>query len=581
LPQPAIVALAVAGFAFGLGLGPIIADSDHAEPALLYGVLGLFVGWSFIGVGLYAWWRRPWNRVGLLMTATGFLWFVAALGTSNNATVFALANIVGSLYLGTTIHLLLAFPSGRLETPAARVAALAGYALSFGGNLIGWLVLDPQTDFDCQECPENVLQVVHSETLADVVSITVNMLAAGVMVYVLLRLIVSWREAQDWRRRTLTPVVFSGAATAFLVVVTLTVQSFARDPGDAVFITSVAAFAAVPYAFLLGLARSAMLRGGGVGELVARLTETPRGGELQEVLRRALGDPSLDLAYWLPENQEYVDAEGRRIELPGLGDARASAGVELEGRRLGAIVYDGVLVDDPQLVRAVGAAAALAVERERLDAELRANLEELRASRQRLVDAEFQGRRRLERDLHDGAQQRLVSLALNLRLARSKLESGDTAGADKMLESASAELDRALGELRELARGIHPAVLNDRGLDAALQALAARAPLPVEVTELPTSRLPDQIESAAYFVVAEALTNVAKYSQATRANVRIVQLNGRVVVEVSDDGVGGADPAKGSGLRGLSDRVSALEGRLALQSDPGEGTTVMAWIPVR
>ena len=246
---------------------------------------------------------------------------------------------------------------------------------------------------------------------------------------------------------------------------------------------------------------------------------------------------------------------------------------------MAAIVHDASLDDEQELVRAVGGAATLTLENERLDAELRANVEELRASRQRLVDAEFEGRRQLERDLHDGAQQRLVSLALNLRMARSKLEAGE-AGAEELLEGASAELDLALGELRELARGIHPAVLSDRGLDAALQSLASRAPLPVEVAELPGEPLPDKVESAAYFVVAEALTNVAKYSRASQATVRVAQLNGRVVVEVSDDGVGGADPAKGSGLRGLTDRVSALDGRLAVESEPGEGTTVMAWIPV-
>ena len=226
----------------------------------------------------------------------------------------------------------------------------------------------------------------------------------------------------------------------------------------------------------------------------------------------------------------------------------------------------------------VSQAAVLEAENVRLNAELQRKVEELTASRQRLVDAEFRGRRQLERDLHDGAQQRLVSLALGLKLARAKLPD-DPAAARELLESAGAELDTALAELRELARGIHPALLSDRGLEAALSSLASRAPIPVEVGELPEGRLPDAVESAAYFVVAEALTNVAKYAQATRATVAVTRVNGRVLVEVSDDGVGGADPAKGSGLRGLADRVSALDGLLGVQSEPGAGTTVTARIP--
>ena len=226
----------------------------------------------------------------------------------------------------------------------------------------------------------------------------------------------------------------------------------------------------------------------------------------------------------------------------------------------------------------VSQAAALEEENVRLDAELQAKVEELTASRQRLVDAEFRGRRQLERDLHDGAQQRLVSLALGLRLARSKLPD-DPVAAQELLESAAAELDTALAELRELARGIHPAVLSDRGLDAALDSLASRAPLPVQIGEVPSEPLPDQVESAAYFVVAEALTNVAKYAQASQATVHVRQANGRVLVEVSDDGIGGADPARGTGLRGLADRVAALDGLLAVQSEPGRGTTVSARIP--
>jgi signal transduction histidine kinase len=213
----------------------------------------------------------------------------------------------------------------------------------------------------------------------------------------------------------------------------------------------------------------------------------------------------------------------------------------------------------------------------RLGTELRAKIEELSASRTRIVESGDAARRRLERDLHDGAQQRLVSLALSLRILRSRVD-GDPE-AMRELEAARNELEQALEELRELARGIHPSVLSDRGLDAAVEGLAHRAPLPVEVEGTAGERLPDRVESAAYFVVAEALTNVAKYAQATYARVNVARDDGQVLVEVSDDGVGGANATTGSGLRGLIDRVSALGGRLEVDSEPGRGTTVRAAIP--
>jgi PAS domain S-box-containing protein len=204
---------------------------------------------------------------------------------------------------------------------------------------------------------------------------------------------------------------------------------------------------------------------------------------------------------------------------------------------------------------------------------------ELRRSRARIVEAASAERRRLERNLHDGAQQRLVSLSLSLRLAQAKVTK-DPEEAERQLNSASDELAHALEELRELARGIHPAVLTDRGLEPALQALVTRAPVPVTLAEAPEERLPEPVEAAAYYVVAEALTNVAKYSEASAATVRISRVNGNAVVEVADDGVGGADPGSGSGLRGLADRVEALDGRLEIRSARGSGTTVRAEIPL-
>jgi signal transduction histidine kinase len=338
-------------------------------------------------------------------------------------------------------------------------------------------------------------------------------------------------------------------------------------------------FALVPYLFLATLVRTRMIQSGAVGELMARLGETPQRGELRDVLARALGDPSLELLYWLPDRERFVDARGQPAALPERGSGRAFTQVERDGEVVAAIVQDELVhTEQGGYADAIGAAASLALENERLEAELRSKVAELRASRERMLRIGLEERRRLERDLHDGAQQRLVSTALNMRLARARLRD-DPGGAEHLLDGASGELESALGELRELARGIHPAVLSDRGLDSALETLASRAPLPVELQDVPDGRLPEAIELAAYFVVAEALTNIAKYAAASHATIAVTRTNGRLVVQVSDDGVGGADPDLGSGLRGLADRLAVIEGRLEIDSEPGKGTTITAKIP--
>jgi len=278
----------------------------------------------------------------------------------------------------------------------------------------------------------------------------------------------------------------------------------------------------------------------------------------------------------MPELDRYVDAGGSPAELPGEDDARRTVTeIDHQGERVAAIVHDRA--QDTETVRAAGAATALMLENQRLDAELRANLVELRASRARLVEAADGERRRLERNLHDGAQSRLVALALNLRLARmSTTDGSDTAA---LLDGSIDELGQSLKELRDLARGIHPAVLSERGLEPAVRALAARTPVPVDVVGQAAGRLPAAVETAAYFVVSEALTNVSKYAGARHATVRVERVDGQLLVEVSDDGVGGARASDGSGLRGLSDRVAALSGTLDVSSPPGRGTRLRAHLP--
>jgi signal transduction histidine kinase len=296
--------------------------------------------------------------------------------------------------------------------------------------------------------------------------------------------------------------------------------------------------------------------------------------EAQAALRRALDDPSLELVYWMPEPPGYVNEAGKSVDLPT--DSRAWTAIEYDGRPAAAILHDPWLTQEPERIAAVVSAARLTVERDRLQAEVRAKMDELRSSRARIVEAGDTERRRLERNLHDGAQQRLVSLSLSLGIMERQLESPDQAAAVAGLRS---ELTDALNELRELARGLHPAILSDHGLAPALEGLAARASVPVELDVDIDGRLPPPIEAATYYVISEALTNIQKYAQATSARVALALDDDEVMLEVTDDGVGGADATQGSGLQGLADRIEALAGSLSIDSPKGGGTSLRAKIP--
>ncbi len=323
----------------------------------------------------------------------------------------------------------------------------------------------------------------------------------------------------------------------------------------------------------------------GVGRLLGKLaqallrSEAAGEGPVREMLAERLGDRSLNIAYWLPDRQIFVDERGHQVDLPASGSGRAWTAVEREGNRVAAIVHDAELDATPELVHAAAAASALAIDNERLKADLRARLEELRHSRRRIVEAADDARRQIERDLHDGAQQQLVSLALDLRLLRARLKH-EPEVADTVQELAD-KLAVALAELRELARGIHPAVLSDHGLAAAIHVLVERTPLDVECDLAFEGRLAPPVEAAAYFVAAEGLTNVIKYANATSAKVSVRKRTREIEVVVSDDGIGGARIDAGSGLRGLSDRLAALEGELSVDSPLGEGTRLTGRIPLR
>ena len=559
--------IAAAAVLAGLADAALVLSSDHFTDRI-WAVFGPVVGWSFIGTGMYARRRRPESRFGDLMIVLGFTWFLAALPAADDGLLFTAGILLGSVWGAVLAHVLFSFPSGRLPAGRERTLVIAAYVLVPLAPLPAMLFSTAGELVDCgSSCPENLLLVEHDEQLGEA------LLTAGAVVLMTLCLLAVWLLVRRWRaagpaeRRSLAPLLGAGAVTLAFVF------GNAALAAPALYALTFVAFAAMPFAFLAGLVRADLAQARGVRSLVAGLGDLPGPGDLRGALAAALGDPGLRIVFWVPEQERYVDEHGAAVELP----AGAATEVERDGRRIAAIIHDPALAEDRETVRAAGAATALLLDNQRLDAELRANLRELRASRERIVEAGDAERRRLERNLHDGAQARLVALLLSLNLARRR--GVDDSEAAALIDAWIDELRLSLDELRELARGIHPAVLTQHGLDPALRALAARSPVPVELTGTTGGRLPSAVETAAYFVVSEGLTNVAKYAHAEHAAVRIERTDGHLRVEISDDGVGGAAASAGSGLHGLSDRVAALDGVLELASPPGGGTRLMADLP--
>jgi len=533
-------------------------------------VVNRSVGGSFVFCGLIAWQLRRDSRIGPLMTLTGFLFLAeAVLSGVDSSVAYTVSQWAGNWWTPVFAALVLSFPSGRLSS---RIDWAIVGAFTFGAVVLQlvWLFFLP-----FPPGKENVFLISADPDLANVIDRFEASFNATVGLALAVIAIGRWLRAAPPLRRLLLPTL-AGGVTALILVVTIyydvVTGEFIRS-SQQIF---AALLVSVPLAFLFGMLRQQLARAG-MADLVVALQRAPESHRLSDALAKALGDPSLVLAYWLPRFDAYVDAEGNPVALPPEGSGRATTFVDNDGHHVAALVHDSALAHQPDLLEVVCAAANVALERERLQAELEARVVELQASRERIVAAGDAERRRLERDLHDGAQQRLVAIALQLSLLKGRIQS-DPAIAEELAETAGDELALSLAELRELARGIHPAVL-EHGLAAALDSLAARASVPTKVLFETSERLPEPVELAAYFVASEALANVAKYAHATTVSMRVWRTNGIASIEIADDGVGGADDTGGSGLRGLADRVEALEGHLRVSSPAGAGTVVTAELP--
>jgi signal transduction histidine kinase len=541
--------------------------TDRGAPVTGPGIVFNLVGGSFAACGLIAWRRRPDSRSGALMAATGYAFFVPALLSPRDSELAqTVGNLTSDWWIFFFVALLLTFlTAGRLRTRFDK-ALVASFALPVVVlQLLDMLVSPPEG---------NLLSAFPDEGLASAVDKTQRILLAGLCVLVAVVVGARWIQASRRRRIALLPSI-AGGACLILFAAVLVNDIVTGSRSEALLWIAACSLVSVPAAFLAGLLRSRLARGA-LTDLMRSL-RTQRDAPLQQALAKTLDDPQLTIAYRLPGSLGYADAHGEPVLVPPVEPDRAAVPIEHDGSTLAALVYDAALDDDPELVEAVVAAAAIAIENERLQAESAQRVLELQASRERLVAAGDAERRRLERNLHDGAQQRLVAIALQLRILQGRIRR-DPGAAEELAIAAGDELALSLAELRELARGIHPAVL-EHGLEAALEALATRSPVDTTVTCEITAPLSENAELAAYFVASEALANVAKYANATRVEVRVRCTNGTARIEIADDGVGGADASAGSGLRGLADRVEALDGRLRITSPPGEGTIVAAELP--
>jgi signal transduction histidine kinase len=568
--------LALAVLCAGWALGGEWVSIRHAVPENHFiDVLG---GLAFLAGGIIALDRRPGNAIGPLMLAYGIIWYFGNWGNIDLPLLPLLGASIGQ-WAGTPIlaQIALSYPTGRLRTRFDRVVIGLIYAVAISINVIIVLVFDPRSA-GCTACAWEPAPFPSRSAFIGATSIYQH---AGI-VLALLFFVAVWlrfRRATSAERRDLAPlwVAVCVIAVMYLLGAFASPSPLADPFSYLIWELQTVLQISLPVIFIWGLLSTRLARSA-VSDLMVELDRPLPAGDLQASLSRTLRDPSLELLYAREGQDRWVTARGQPKPLPQPGEGHQACTVTLverEGRPLAALIHDPAL--DQGLVRGAAAAAGMAIENARLHAEVRAQLEEVRASRQRIVEAGDRERRRVERNLHDGAQQRLATLALSLAMLRDR-DGADPAAATSLAQ-ALAELKQAIEELRVLARGIHPAILTEEGLPAAVESLADRSSVPVRVIADFDARLPEPVEAVAYFVVSESLANVAKYAHASAARVELSRCNGSLRVEVLDDGVGGADPSQGSGLRGLEDRVCAVRGSFRVETPSAGGTRVLAEIP--
>jgi signal transduction histidine kinase len=563
----ALIALLAAGALLALLQFALLPFDSPAGPALAIFPIDLL---AYLIAGLLAWYRRPSNRIGALILAAGLAVFLSGIVNTQVALFLSIGAISATLPLAAVVHLLHAFPSGRVRgaVPRATVAGAYVTALVLGAPRYLFDPAGPAPALAVADWPAAVAVGALVQALA---GLAVMLLTAAVLARRL-------AGAAPEQRRTLLPLYGYGIVTVLFIPLSTRVLAPAFGWSSIVVGgAQLVALGLIPVAFALAVLRGGFARTGELEELGTWLGAS--GGErpaLTAALARTLGDPSLEVWFWVPERAGFVDVQGAPVAAPGPSTHRAVEVVELDGRRIGALVYDADLIGEPELVRTAGQVVAIALDRERLTAELRASRRALQLSRERLVDAADAERRRIAQDLHDSLQMQLVLLALEAQqLANAE---GTAPAAAERATALRKGIDAAAAELRQIVHAVMPAALVERGLAAAVEDLADRLPIPTTV-DLEPGPLPHAVESTAYFVVSEALANAVKHSGAHSIAVRIARDGSLLRVAVADDGTGGAAANGGAGLRGIADRVDVLGGRMTIDSRPREGTRIHVEVP--
>ncbi|MFZ2528290.1 MAG: histidine kinase [Rhodococcus sp. (in: high G+C Gram-positive bacteria)] len=559
--------------AFAAAQGPFLPVFGTTELILFLGA-----GIAFVVSGAIAWQFRPHDLTGPLILAAGLLWLLGGLRRSSNPVAFTIGIIATNLYLPVLLQAVIGFPTGRLHHRWEKWFVGVTWVLATIGVVAEWMFFDPRASVTLlPSTSTHLLLVRHDPRLADPIQLVVGggalILAAVVVAVVMVR----WRRGSPAYRAGFAPLAVAYAVAGLVTVAIL--STAVRVPGSPyIWILNLRypTAALFPAAVAVGLVRYRLARAA-ISDAMVEIGDAPVDAGFVDALRQAVSDPTLVVWTYAPDTRTYVDTDGNPQVLPRNSRSRAATILERGGQPVGAVVYDATLEAQPELLAAVRSATSLALDHERLRSTLAEQLEEVRRSRERIVTAGDVQRRRLERDLHDGAQQRLVAAALLLRRAQ---RTDDDLELRKFLADGASELDKALVELRELARGVYPPVLTERGLVVALKSLAERTPIPVRIDDRLGVRLPAPIELAAYLITAESVTNAAKHSGASVVDIELERQENSLALTIRDDGCGGALPTTGGGLDGLADRAAALGGYLMLYSPPEHGTIVAVTLPI-
>ena len=572
------MARAFGGALLLLGVGGVVIAAVEIAlfwplegPVWLYSLFSL-TGLVYLAAGLAAWWRRPSNHIGAIIVLSGGVWLAAALVNTDVTVLVAVGLILATVPLAVAVWLLHAFPSGRLRSNVSVATVVAAFVVTLGLRTPQYLFA-PASSGD-------VLSIADRPDLVTLGLYLQRIAGSAVMLVTAVVLFARLRQSAPQQRRVLAPLYAYGIVAVLVVPLgPLFIEPVFNLSSLVVTVGQLVLLAGVPVSFVLAMLRGGFARTGEVAELGAWLGGTASDRmPLVNALRRTLGDETLVVVYWAPERRRFVDALGQSISLPVPGDTgRGIVEITLGDRLIGALVYDRAMNEDPELVQSAGRVAAIAIDNERLTAELIANQAALRLSRARIVEAGDRERRRIAQNLHDGIQVELVLLAIGAQELR---HAGSAADLDVAATQLRNGIDDAANHLRELVHAVMPAGLIERGLTAAVEDLVDRMPLPTNLVVVDVEEpLSPTVGSTAYFVVAEALANAVKHAGATMLSVRLERTESQLLIEVADDGVGGAASGAGTGLRGLLDRVDVLGGQLAIDSPLGHGTHLVAELP--